>query len=61
MNMYSSVPDTVGHCVCYWIERKFTLVIAEIVTTKCRVFILFDRYDLPLFCHACGPLPEWLY
>jgi hypothetical protein len=25
---------------------------------KYMVLIAFDRYYLPLFCHACGPLPK---
>jgi len=37
MNIYSSVSDKMGNCLCYWIESKFTFVIAEIVTTKYRV------------------------
>jgi len=44
--------------LCYWIESEVTFVIAEIVATKYRVLISFDRYHLPLFCHACAPLPE---
>jgi len=61
MYIYSSIPDTVGHCSYYWIESKFTSVIAETVAAKYKVLIAFHRYNMPLFCHACGPLPEELY